>query len=214
MKLRLKDIAVENNRPATIILFITTMIGIILGSLSPLMGGITSLLAIGTITLGRIIFISNKEIPDKFVLRTTLTSWALFSLAVFIPKIIQTLTQTVNYSEVYSLIFASVLVGLTLSVEAFRTKTFQGIYLPDIITYAGNYMVIATIMNSIEYGVIYALVAGNLNLSFTTGIAYAAIYKCAADILTIQVACTASHLIVRYLHNAHKEKFECAPLYS
>jgi hypothetical protein len=205
--------AVENKRPA-IILFITTIVGIILGSLSPLIGAITSLLAIGTITLGRVLFISNKDIPDKLALRTTLTSWALFSFAVFIPKIIQTLTQTVNYSEIYSLIFASVLVGLTLSVEAFRTKIFQGIYLPDIITYAGNYMVIATIMNSIEYGVIYVLVAGNLNLSFATGIAYAAIYKCAADILTIQFSCTASYLIVRYLHNAHKETFECAPLYS
>jgi hypothetical protein len=213
MKIGINNIAAENNRPATI-LFITTLVGIILGSLSPLIGAITSLLAIGTITFGRILFISNKDMPDKIVLRTTLTSWALFSLAVFIPKIIQTLTQTVNYSEIYSLIFASVLVGLTLSVEAFRTKIFQGIYLPDVIAYAGNYMVIATIMNSIEYGVIYVLVAGNLNLSFSTGIAYAAIYKCAADILTIQFSCTASHLIVKYLHNAHKEKFECAPLYS
>lgn len=213
MKFSINNIAAENNRPATI-LFITTIVGIILGSLSPLIGAITSLLAIGTITFGRILFISNKDMPDKIVLRTTLTSWALFSLAVFIPKIIQTLTQTVNYSEIYSLIFASVLVGLTLSVEAFRTKIFQGIYLPDVIAYAGNYMVIATIMNSIEYGVIYVLVAGNLNLSFSTGIAYAAIYKCAADILTIQFSCTASHLIVKYLHDAHKEKFECAPLYS
>jgi hypothetical protein len=213
MKIGINNIAAENNRPATI-LFITTLVGIILGSLSPLIGAITSLLAIGTITFGRILFISNKDIPDKIVLRTTLTSWALFSLAVFIPKIIQTLTQTVNYSEIYSLIFESVIVGLTLSVDAFRTKIFKGIYLPDVIAYAGNYMIIATIMKSIEYGVIYVLVAGNLNLSFSTGIAYAAIYKCAADILTIQFSCTASHLIVKYLHNAHKEKFECAPLYS
>lgn len=203
-----------SNKESAIIFVVLTGVGALLSLLTPFLGLAMWIIGLGVATLGRVLFLLDKKIPDTNAIRITLSSWAFFCVAAIVPKILLIISKTTNLAGLYILIIATIMISLILSIEAYRTGHVNGIYLADIIFYAGNYILFATIINLLLLGGYYVLTAGNFSLDYSSTISYASIYKAGADILVIQTSCIISHGATLFLHKEYPNYFETIPIYS
>lgn len=201
------------NQKANEILCLTTIAGILIALLTPVIGVIVWILGLGIISLGRILALTDQDIPNKRILKITLSSWALFTATVYSSKWLLILTQEVTLVQLYLTLFTTILIGLILAIESYRTNQIDGIYLIDIIIFFGNYMIFATIINIIMAMIIYRLTSGDLSLTFASSISIVSMYKSGADMLLIQVSSVLAHIITTTLHNQHQNLFERILLY-
>lgn len=194
-----------------IILIAMTLGGVLLGLVSPIFGGFYWFIGLGAICFGRVAYYADDEMYPIEIVRTALSSWAIFSVAIIIPKL---LTMDAVDLGLYVVLTSTILAAFALQIEAFRMKLINGIYLVDFFSYAGHYLVIATIMTVIGYLLLNVITSGTLDLGFFSETSYATVYRGGMDILTVQISAITTHVLTAYFHNAFKSTFEKISLYS
>ena len=194
-----------------IMLNLFTLSAVLIAIASPIVGYFAWFIALGVLCLGRVIFLWNRIDDMTKIVRVTLSSWACFSLAVFIPKWM--LLVNMEHVELYALMVSTVIIGISLQIEAYRTQYNDGFYLTDFFSYAIHYLLSTTILSLISYFILNAISNGNLDIGYISGIAYGTVYKSGVDILIIQISAVASHLVTSKLHNLYKPVFENVIIY-
>lgn len=194
-----------------IMLNLFTLSAVLIAIASPIIGYFAWFIALGIICLGRIVFLWDQIDDMTQITRVTLSSWAYFSLAVFIPKWM--LLVNMEHVELYALIVSTVIIGISLQIEAYRTQYNDGFYLTDFFSYAIHYLLFTTILSLISYFVLNTISNGNLDIGYISGIAYGTVYKSGVDILIIQISAVASHLVTSKLHNLYRPIFENVIIY-
>ena len=194
-----------------IMLKLFTLSAVLIAIASPLVGYFVWFIALGVLCLGRVVFLWDKMDDMTQIIRVTLSSWAYFSLAVFIPKWM--LLVNMEHVELYALMVSTVIIGISLQIEAYRTQYNDGFYLTDFFSYAIHYLLFTTILSLLSYFILNAISNGNLDMGYISGIAYGTVYKSGVDILIIQISAVASHLITSKLHNLYRPVFENVIIY-
>lgn len=194
-----------------IMLNLFTLSAVLIAIASPLVGYFVWFIALGVLCLGRVVFLWDKMDDMTQIIRVTLSSWAYFSLAVFIPKWM--LLVNMEHVELYALMVSTVIIGISLQIEAYRTQYNDGFYLTDFFSYAIHYLLFTTILSLLSYFILNAISNGNLDMGYISGIAYGTVYKSGVDILIIQISAVASHLITSKLHNLYRPVFENVIIY-
>lgn len=194
-----------------IMLNLFTLSAVLIAIASPIVGYFAWFIALGVLCLGRVIFLWNRIDDMTKIVRVTLSSWACFSLAVFIPKWM--LLVNMEHVELYALMVSTVIIGISLQIEAYRTQYNDGFYLTDFFSYAIHYLLFTTILSLISYFILSTISNGNLDIGYISGIAYGMVYKSGVDILIIQTSAVASHLVTSKLHNLYRSVFENVIIY-
>jgi len=194
-----------------IMLNLFTLSAVLIAIASPLVGYFVWFIALGVLCLGRVIFLWDKIDDMTQKIRVTLSSWAYFSLAVFIPKWM--LLVNMEHVELYALMVSTVIIGISLQIEAYRTQYNDGFYLTDFFSYAIHYLLFTTILSLISYFMLNVISNGNLDIGYISGIAYGTVYKSGVDILIIQISAVTSHLVTGKLHNIYRPVFENVIIY-
>ncbi len=194
-----------------IMLNLFTLSAVLIAIASPLVGYFVWFIALGVLCLGRVVFLWDKIDDVTQITRVTLSSWAYFSLAVFIPKWM--LLVNMEHVELYALMVSTVIIGISLQIEAYRTQYNDGFYLTDFFSYAIHYLLFTTILSLISYFMLNTISNGNLDMGYISGIAYGTVYKSGVDILIIQISAVTSHLVTSKLHNLYRPIFENVIIY-
>ncbi|MDO9518155.1 MAG: hypothetical protein Q7J10_08930 [Methanosarcinaceae archaeon] len=194
-----------------IMLNLFTLSAVLIAIASPLIGYFVWFIALGILCLGRVIFLWDKIDDMTQIIRVALSSWAYFSLAVFIPKWM--LLVNIEHVELYALMVSTVIIGISLQIEAYRTQYNDGFYLIDFFSYAIHYLLFTTILSLLSYFILNTISNGNLDMGYISGIAYGTVYKSGVDILIIQISAVASHLVTSKLHNLYRPVFENVIIY-